>query len=169
MSEEWRPIPGYPGYEASSEGRIRSFRRKKNGVALVMKPNVRLNYDYLSVGVRHDNATGRRRVNVHTLVAAAFLGPRPRGLEARHLNGNPRDNRVTNLVYGTRSENLLDKVRHGTDFHVRKTHCPQGHPYDLWNTVRTSSGGRRCGICHREQTRLAQQRRRARLRAARAA
>lgn len=166
MSEEWRPIPGYLGYEASSEGRIRSFRRKKGGVPLVLAQQARPNYDYLSVSVRYDNDKGKRRVNVHTLVAAAFNGPRPHGLEARHLNGNPRDNRSENLAYSTRSVNLLDKGKHGTDHQTKKTHCPRSHPYAGDNLGYTSTGGRRCLICHREQTRLAQQRRRQRLRAA---
>lgn len=53
------------------------------------------------------------RYSVHVLVAEAFIGPRPEGMDVRHLNGNPRDNRVTNLAYGTRSDNVRDCYRYG--------------------------------------------------------
>ena len=66
-------------------------------------PTVRLSHDGRSVGV-----------NVHRLVANAFLGPRPDGLETRHLDGNQMNCRANNLAYGTHQENGEDKVRHGT-------------------------------------------------------
>src|ERR1044072_815428 len=57
---------------------------------------------------------GRRRwITVHQLVAMTFIGPRPHGCEVRHLNGNPRDNRVENLAWGTHAQNEADRVRHG--------------------------------------------------------
>lgn len=34
-------------------------------------------------------------------------------MEVLHKNGNPRDNRVENLSYGTRTENILDIYRQG--------------------------------------------------------
>jgi hypothetical protein len=43
----------------------------------------------------------------------AFVGPRPPGLEIRHLDGDPGNNALNNLRYGTRSENLVDKSYHG--------------------------------------------------------
>lgn len=51
---------------------------------------------------------------VHRLVLEAFVGKCPDKMHARHLNGNPSDNRVENLAWGTRSENMMDRVRHGT-------------------------------------------------------
>jgi hypothetical protein len=53
-------------------------------------------------------------VKVHVLIATAFHGPRPRGMEVRHLNGNRRDNTPGNLAWGTRAENVADRVRHGS-------------------------------------------------------
>lgn len=44
--------------------------------------------------------------HVHVLVARAFHGPKPIGMEVLHLNHDPADNRPQNLVYGTRSENM---------------------------------------------------------------
>ena len=51
---------------------------------------------------------------VHKLVTELFIGPCPEGQEVRHLNGKRDDCRLTNLTYGTRSENHQDKVPHGT-------------------------------------------------------
>ena len=48
---------------------------------------------------------------VHQLVLEAFVGTCPVGLEVRHLDDNKSNNRLTNLCYGTRSQNQLD--RHG--------------------------------------------------------
>ena len=54
-----------------------------------------------------------RGIPVHQLVMLAFHGFPPPGLEAMHLNGNPKDNRPENLKYGTHSENMIDMYRKG--------------------------------------------------------
>jgi hypothetical protein len=51
---------------------------------------------------------------VHHLVLEAFIGPRPDGFEACHGNGDPTDNRVENLRWGTHEENHDDRAMHGT-------------------------------------------------------
>ncbi len=110
---------------------------------------------------------------VHQLVTESFIGARPPGLEVCHNNGDPGDNRLSNLRYGTRSENTFDRVRHGTHHEAIKTHCPQGHPYDEINTlVYTRPSGetdRRCRACRREQSRNRMRRVRAAQREQRAA
>lgn len=52
---------------------------------------------------------------VSRLVLMAFVGPCPAGKEACHKNGNPSDNRLSNLYWGTRTDNMADAKRHGTD------------------------------------------------------
>ena len=54
------------------------------------------------------------RATVHQLVAEAFIGPRPPGLDVCHRDGNRKNNRPENLRYGTRSDNLADRDLHGT-------------------------------------------------------
>lgn len=80
----------------------------------------------------------------------AFVGNRPQDMKhIRHLNGNPLDNRLDNLVYGTPSENAYDRVRHGT-FRTRyadKTHCDEGHPYVFSH----AKGYRHCPVCVKER------------------
>lgn len=64
-------------------------------------------------GGYHQIRNGKIRERRHVLVAEAYLGPRPRGADVRHLNGDPADDRPENLAYGSRRENAGDMVRHG--------------------------------------------------------
>lgn len=50
---------------------------------------------------------------VHSLVALRFLGPRPAGMQVRHLDGNKTNNHKSNLAYGTAKENARDREMHG--------------------------------------------------------
>lgn len=141
MTEErWKAIPGMYPFEASSAGRIR------NGKTGHIKAQSKQSDGRLQVGLWLDNRTIPYRV--HRLIALTFHGPRPEGLEIRHLNGDMHDNRACNLRYGTHSENEQDKVQHGTHHHARKTHCKQGHPFDAANTyINPGSGQRVCRVC----------------------
>jgi hypothetical protein len=158
--EEWRAIPGYEGYyEASDLGRVRSLDRpyvNRRGYRCHVKGRVlassRHKFGYAKVILWRGNEP--THFNVHVLVMAAFVGPLVKGQHTRHLNGDPTDNRLANLAYGTVSENQLDSVRHGFNKEVRKTHCPQGHPYDERNTYHVDrpdrpGRGRRCRECNR--------------------
>jgi hypothetical protein len=51
---------------------------------------------------------------VHRLVLETFTGPKQIGQECRHLDGNIRNNALTNLRWGTAAENMADKIAHGT-------------------------------------------------------
>lgn len=112
MTEEWREIPGWPGYEASSLGQIRS----KHGIKALF-PDIK---GYLRVKVWQHSKS--RNMRVSGLVALAFHGPAPAGHVVRHINGINTDNRAENLAYGTRSENEQDKVLHGTALLGEKHH-----------------------------------------------
>lgn len=101
--ETWRPIPGST-YEASSLGRIRS------PWGTILKPcNHGLGYHI--VGVRFHDRAKIKTVTVHTLVAAAFHGPRPAGLDVAHGDNDKHNNRPENLRYATRSENMKDSPK----------------------------------------------------------
>lgn len=173
-AEAWRPVAEVPGYEVSDRGRVRSVARtvaRSNGIpqrvaARVLAPHTSTT-GYRAVRLCRDGRPIPRKV--HALVAAAFIGPRPEGLEVRHLNGDRLDNRAENLAYGTRSENMRDAVRHGTHVAARRTHCPAGHPYDDENTAlwRTRGGvGRYCRACKRARTTTPEYRAQARARRA---
>jgi len=120
--EEWRPVVGYEGtYEVSSLGRVKSLVRPGRRQEMVLKPGVD-GGGYLNVGPCRDGIS--RTTEVHQIVAAAFLGPRPDGLETRHLDGDQTNNAIGNLAYSTHAENEFDQVRHGTHPQASKTQCP---------------------------------------------
>lgn len=131
--ENWLPIPGYEGrYEVSDLGNVRSVERvtidrrgaRKHYTGKTLKPIS--NGSHFNVPL-YDEYGKKRREYVHRLVMLAFVGPCPEKKEVCHSNGNPSDNRLCNLRYGTVSENRLDSVRHRTHPETRKTHCPRGH------------------------------------------
>ena len=145
--EEWRPAP-YPDYadfyQISSTGRLLSVR---SGTLLKLYPIA--GKGRLARSVR---ANGKIKIIViHTAVALAFLGPRPEGMQIRHLDGNHLNNNVWNLCYGTASENMQDRTRHGNNPNTNKTHCPAGHEYTPENTYYRKNGGRVCRTCSREK------------------
>lgn len=50
---------------------------------------------------------------VHALILKTFIGPRPPGKECLHIDGNPQNNKLSNLRYGTHKENMEDCSKHG--------------------------------------------------------
>lgn len=159
MNEEWRPVVGFADYYVSNLGRIQSTKWTKPRIMKLGRDPA----GYPSVQLCVKNRIHVRRV--HRLVAEAFYGPRPDGYECRHLNGDKADNRLENLQWGTQSENVLDRVRHGTHQWANRTHCPKGHPYDEANTYRRPDGrrGRDCRACHNASSLAAYHARRAAL------
>jgi hypothetical protein len=149
MTERWLPVVGFEGYyEVSDMGNVRSILRRKGSPAALLKPWVNKR-GYRAVGL---SAAPRKLTReVHALVASAFLGPRPDGHEVRHLNGENLDCRLANLSYGTRSENTLDRVRHGTHHMSMRAHCKRGHEFTESNTIRRSArpNTRLCRECRR--------------------
>lgn len=120
MNEEWRAVPGFEGlYEVSSLGRVRSLDRvvwcegpakgryPSRKLGRMLRPG-RMASGHLSVVLGREAGS----VCVHSLVLAAFVGPQPKGSDARHLNGYADDNRVENLEYASRSRNSQDKKWH---------------------------------------------------------
>lgn len=118
--ERWKPIKGYKGlYSVSTRGRVYSHERVVaygNGVRTIrpkiLKTSLNTHgYPYVSL---HRDGTRVCRT-VHRLVARAFHGKCPEGMEVRHKDGNRQNPRLKNLVYGTRQENMADRYDHGTD------------------------------------------------------
>jgi hypothetical protein len=142
----WLPVAGYEGlYEVSDAGQVWSApRATTRGGILRRNPN-HLGYLYVTL----TRCGVQRRLAVHRLVAAAFIGPCPEGQEVRHLDGNPPNCATANLAYGTHGENMLDRRAHGTDPNTKKTHCPQNHEYTPENTLLNKQGGRVCLTCKR--------------------
>jgi len=148
-----RPVPGFPGYTATSDGRVFSTRPWRGSTERRLLRGGVGAHGYRSIVLcdgRH-----RRSREVHAIIAETFHGPRPPGMDVRHLDGDKANNAASNLRYGTRGENLRDAVRHGTHYNAKKTHCPAGHPYDDANTyIVPRTGDRSCRICRRSRGRL---------------
>jgi len=103
------------GYSATRDGRIFSEDSNWRGCGkreMAQQPD---KDGYMLV--RLTVGGGRKKFRVHQLVCGVFNGPKPTpDHEVRHLDGNPGNNAAGNLVWGTRSENALDRQRHGTQF-----------------------------------------------------
>lgn len=116
--ERWLPVAGFEGlYEVSDFGRVRSLERTVchgRNVTVTLRSKLRkmTNEDYPSVILFSDGK--RHRKQVHLLVIRAFRGVAPTGMQTRHLDGNSKNPRLDNLVYGTPKENQNDRIDHGT-------------------------------------------------------
>lgn len=108
--EEWRPIEGYEGYFVSNTGKVKSTKRRPEGKLL--KPNKKKDGGHLRVCLYKDGKVWS--VEIQTLVASAFIGPRPYKNVVRHMDGNPENNNLWNLKYGTHEDNFQDSLKHGT-------------------------------------------------------
>lgn len=122
MNEIWRDVVGFEdAYQVSNLGRVRSKTRfvvmaasyksaehvsRRNG-RLLRPGKASKGYFTVSLG------RGKSRT-VHSLVAEAFIGPRPEGYEVLHIDGTRVNNCANNLRYGTRLENIMDAVNNGT-------------------------------------------------------
>lgn len=108
MTEEiWRPIPGFDGYEASNQGRIRSHRWWH---PKIMTPTVKAD-GYHTVKFRVDGKYKHLRVNRAVLLA--HIGVPPANAHAAHDDGNKGNNQLANLSWKTKIENERDKIKHG--------------------------------------------------------
>ena len=118
----YKDIPGYEGlYKVSNFGDVISCSRlvytgRGSKRRLISQKEKKLNTSdrkgYKVVNLRKDGKT--RTLGVHRLVLWAFVGKQEVGIEVRHLNSNPSDNRLVNLAYGTKSDNMQDAVKLGT-------------------------------------------------------
>ena len=117
LGEKWVPT-GYEGYTVSSFGRVRSYwkvTRRKSGPVLESTPRkilraTRNSAGYYQVGLYEKSK--RYTLSVHRLVAQAFLGSCPDGMEVCHCDGDRTNNEVENLRYDTTLENQRERWRH---------------------------------------------------------
>ena len=151
-----KPIPGTDGiYRADIYGNVWSCsgvgRYPKPGPWRRRKPI--MSGHYLRIKLRHDSPT----LCIHRLILETFVGPRPKEMECRHLDGTVTNNRLSNLTWGTRKENMEDRVRKGTQ-------KGENNPMSklTWNTIeriRNSSKSKRelaeeYGIAHSNVCRI---------------
>ncbi len=110
MPERWLPVLGFEGiYEVSDLGRVKRVRGGSGATPGRILPHYLSKHgQYHAVDLSDRNR--RKRPLVHKLVAHAFIGPRPLGLEIDHIDGNKDNNCVDNLEYVTRKQNVSRAV-----------------------------------------------------------
>lgn len=107
--EEWRPIAGFPGYEVSDCGRVRSLRLSN---PRLRKPEIDKD-GYHRVNLIRDGVYTHHLVS--RLVAIAFIGEPPEGKPVCcHKDGSRANNTPSNLRWDTQAGNIADKKVHGT-------------------------------------------------------
>lgn len=130
MSEMWKPVVGREGeYEVSDQGRVRSLDRvvvqaiargpdrsrtvSRRMRGRMLRPVKAKSGGYLRVSLS-SGMSGSRIRKIHQLVCEAFVGPCPEGQMPLHGDGDPTNNRLSNLRYGTGCDNVADAMAHGT-------------------------------------------------------
>ncbi len=136
VAVEYRPIPGFPGYQAGDDGTLWSCWKLSGGRATGGSFDNEASA-WVNTGIRQRqlkpqpygkywknlvSVNGKKvKLAIHTAVLLAFVGPCPPGLECRHLDGNQSNNTRGNLAWGTKKENAADKLRHGVDGNAKLT------------------------------------------------
>jgi hypothetical protein len=125
--EEWRAVPGYHPYEASSLGRIR--KRYPDGSMHVLR--ARGSGRYLKVCLCL--ASGKTWLRVHQVIALAFVPGYADGLQVNHIDGDRRNNRPENLEWLTGSENMAHAHANGLIPPPPRKFIPRTEFFTLYN------------------------------------
>lgn len=105
LKEKWKPVEGYRNYEVSDLGRVRNT--ETNCIRCQQKRKS----GYVKINLYKDGT--EHTIDVHRLVAKAFI-PNPNKLpEVNHKHGNKADNRATELEWCTRPENMHHAMETG--------------------------------------------------------
>lgn len=141
---EFKAIVGHPGYCVGDDGSVWSCVLR--GSVRGLGTGWRRLYGHQQRSGHVIVSLGRKNASyVHRLVLEAFVGPCPEGMECRHLDGNPGNNRLDNLAWGTRKENYEDSVEHGTAYGIsreNRARMSADSPTKPWSYVRHKHGER---------------------------
>lgn len=160
--EQWRPVVGHEDrYLVSDHGRVWSKERMvrhgrgaglRRHAGRILKQG-RKPAGYPVVSALIDGKV--RHLYVHRMVLEAFVGPCPTDHVARHLDDNKENNHLSNLAWGSESDNAYDKVRNGRDHYSVRDACKWGHEFTPDNIYRRAQypGTRYCKTCIRENGR----------------
>lgn len=145
---KWRKTQ-FDGYFVSENGQV--FSQMRTSPSILMPHLSRKGYLTVCIKV----SKGRYGTAfVHGLVAHAFLGEKPAGMQVNHKDANKLNNHFTNLEYVTPKENINHAIKNGIGsafVNSQKLFCKKGHPYDAENTYfREKTDGkiaRQCRTC----------------------
>lgn len=116
--EQWVSIQGFPGYQISSHGRVKSLRRlisKSNGAKVwfpekMLKKSNRIGYYVVGLYGSGDHKT----FCVHRLVATHFIPNHENKTCVNHKDLNKLNNQVDNLEWVTPKENTHHAIRNNS-------------------------------------------------------
>lgn len=124
--EIWKDIQGYESaHQISNKGRWRTLDRMvpagnnkfRFSAGQIRRPLI-ASSGYRTAVLRKN---GKQVIRyIHRLVLETFIGPCPKGMECLHKDGNRANNKLNNLRWGTRSENVWDSIKHKTYRGARK-------------------------------------------------
>lgn len=139
--EVWESVVGYVGiYEVSNFGRVKSVNRPNE---IFLKIILEKGYQKVSL-----NKNGKKfKASVHRLIAQSFI-PNPENKpQVNHINGIRNDNRIENLEWCTRSENIkhsYDILKRKSNGGFKKESCKKVAQYDLYGNLITVFDSVKC-------------------------
>jgi hypothetical protein len=117
MVEIWKDIPGYDDvYQVSNCGKVKILHYRANGRERIKKCGYAKGYEMVSL-----HKDGKvKGYQIHQLVAMAFLGHKPDGLNivVNHIDNNKLNNRLDNLeLVSVRYNSSCHKIDPGICWH----------------------------------------------------
>jgi len=104
--EEWRPVVDYEGwYEVSNLGRVKRVMPGFGTFPGRLCKQTLTVAGYYHMGLCKNGIS--KILLAHALVAKAFIGPYPEGMEINHKDGDKTNNCVDNIEYVTPSQNVF--------------------------------------------------------------
>lgn len=120
----------YRNYHVDDNGNVWSTK-KHNGTFIRKLKTFVDGGGYLVVALQTDDKKEIKR-KVHLLVCESFHGERPQWAQCvRHIDGNKKNNKASNLCWGTRQQNEADKILHGTKVFGSKQWCSKLKENDI--------------------------------------
>lgn len=102
-----KTIPAFTNYSINENGEVWSHKWNR------LKKQFVYNSGYKGISLSKDGK--QKNYTIHSLVLLTFTGDRPSSKhQAMHLDGDKKNNLLSNLKWGTARENCLDKKNHGT-------------------------------------------------------
>jgi hypothetical protein len=116
--EQWKEINGFPGYEVSDHGQVRSYwKYQARPSRMISKPYIMKQFSrckkHKRLAVNLHKNREMTLVYVYHLVLEAFNGPCPNGMECCHRDGDKFNNKLNNIRWDTTANNYLDNLHNG--------------------------------------------------------